>query len=109
MKTIHLGNLIKDYIDSKKIAKSSIARKLNKTDANILYYQKQPSLQVHIVTSLCHALRHNFFYDLAAQLPKEYTTSVPEDHTKDNIIAQLKEEIKTLTTEKEILLQTFKK
>ncbi len=109
MNTIHLGNLIKNYIDHKQIAKSALARKLNKTDANILYYQKQPSLQTNILLNLCDALHHNFFYDLAALLPSDYTTSVPQDHTKEDIIAQLQQEITILKAEKEMLLQTFKK
>jgi hypothetical protein len=109
MRPIHLGNLIKEYLDGKKIAKSALARKLNKTDATILYYQKQPSLQVHILQNLCHALQHNFFQDIAAQLPTSYSTSVPINHTKDDIIAQLQQEIIILKAEKEVLLQAFKK
>lgn len=109
MEPIHLGDLLKNYLDSNKIYKSSLARKLNKADNVILYYQKQASLQTSILFELCHALKHNFFQDIAAQLPNNYTTSVPEDHQKDDTIAQLEQQILILQAEKEVLLQAFKK
>ncbi|NHN27724.1 hypothetical protein FIA58_018740 [Flavobacterium jejuense] len=109
METLHVGKLLKDYIDSKKIAKSALARKINKDDSTIAYYQKKASLPVSVLLTLCHALKHNFFQDLANTLPSSYSGSVSESDTKDTTIKQLQEEIKILKAEKEVLLQVLKK
>lgn len=109
METVHVGKLLKDYLDSKKIAKSALARKINKDDSTIVYYQKKASLPVYVLFTLCHALKHNFFKDLAASLPSSYSSSVSESDVKDNTIIQLQEEIKILKAEKEVLLQVLRK
>ena len=109
METLHIGNLIKKQIDSRKIAKSALARKIKKTDATILYYQRQASLKTDIILNLSIALKHNFFQDLADLLPSSYSAAHPETDMKDATIAQLQEEIKILKAEKEVLLQVLKK
>jgi hypothetical protein len=50
------------------------------------------------------AVEHNFFADLAAQLPQTYTTNVPEDTTQAQRIAQLEEENRILKTKVDTLL-----
>ena len=74
-----------------------------------MYLQKRPSLQTQSLWELCHALQHNFFQDIAALLPTNYSTTAKESHTKDDTIAQLQQEIIILKAEKEVLLQVLKK
>lgn len=100
----HIGSLIKSYIDRNKISKAALARKINRTDSAVLQLQKRASLQLGIVMELSHALKHNFFADIAAQLPETYTTDAPADNTDKEKIARLEQEIIILKAEKAVLL-----
>ena len=100
----HIGSLIKSYIDRNKIVKAALARKVNRTDSGVLRLQKQASLQAGIILELSHALKHNFFADIAAQLPATYTTDAPVDTTDTEKIAALEQEIIILKAEKAVLL-----
>ena len=104
MGDFHLGSLIKSYIDRNRISKAALARKIGRTDSTILKLQKRPSIQVGIVIELSHALKHNFFADIAAQLPAAYTTEAPEDTANKETIARLEQEIIILKAEKAVLL-----
>ena len=104
----HMGKIIKEYIDRRKVSKAALARKIKRSDSTILEYQKSATLQVGIVLELSHALKHNFFADVAALLPATYGTSVPTDTTKDERIAQLELEVTVLKAEKAILLEAIK-
>lgn len=105
--TLHIGQLLKNYIDSNKIFKSVLARKLNSRDAQIIRYQKSASLKTEILLALCHAMKHNFFTDVAALLPADYSTDVPKDTTAEDQINQLKDQIKTLEAERNVLKQVL--
>ena len=50
-------------------------------------------------------MKHNFFADLAAQLPPDYTTTAPKSTAIDEEIAQLKNKIQILEAEKNMLLE----
>jgi hypothetical protein len=106
---LNTGALLLHYFTKNRIRKAALARKLNKNISNIMYYQKQPSLQTQILWELSHVLEHNFFLDIAAQLPNTYSTSAPTTNIKDTTIAQLQQEITILKAEKEVVLQAFKK
>ncbi|MES2545264.1 MAG: hypothetical protein V4548_10290 [Bacteroidota bacterium] len=60
-----------------------------------------------ILLSLCHALKHNFFQDIAALLPASYTTDVAVDTTIAEEITALKLEITILKAEKAVLIQVL--
>ena len=104
---VHIGAIIKAYIDTHGIFKSLVARKLNKRDSEILRYQKSASLKTEILLALCHAMKHNFFADVAALLPGDYSTDVPKDTTAEEQITQLKDQIKTLEAERNVLKQVL--
>ncbi|WP_264565852.1 hypothetical protein [Flavobacterium sp. N3904] len=53
-------------------------------------------------------MEYNFLMDIAVQLPKSYTTDAPIDVTAANEIEALKEKIKLLEAEKQILLQVIR-
>lgn len=105
----HFGHLFKTFIKSRKISKAALARKINRDDSTILYYQKHASVQLAIVWQLSHALKHNFFADMAAQLPAAYTTNVPLDTAKDERIAELEEQLKLLQAKYEAVVEVVKR
>lgn len=102
--TLHFGAIVKKYIDKNKIAKASLARKLNISGSAIIAYQKSASLKTSTLLELTHALKHNFFQDIASMLPANYSTDAPIDQTKDRRIAELELENMILKAEKAVLL-----
>ena len=102
--SLHFGAIVKQYIDKNKITKASLARKLNISGSAIIAYQKSASLKTGTLLELSHALKHNFFQDIASMLPRAYSTDVPVDQTKDQRIAELELENMILKAEKAVLL-----
>jgi hypothetical protein len=100
----HLGNLLKTYYKTNRINKSGLARAMNRSRATVQDYEERKSLQCNVLWDICVAVEHNFFADLAAQLPQTYTTNVPEDTTQAQRIAQLEEENRILKTKVDTLL-----
>lgn len=100
----HLGNLLKTYYKTNRINKSGLARVMNRSRATVQDYEERKSLQCNVLWDICVAVEHNFFADLAAQLPQTYTTNVPEDTTQAQRIAQLEEENRILKTKVDTLL-----
>lgn len=106
---VNFGQILENYIKQNKISKASLARAINRTDNAILYFQKKISIQSSIILELCNALKHNFFMDIAAQLPVEFTTNASIDTSKDLRIAALENEIALLKAREEVLLLAFKR
>jgi len=106
---IHVGAIIKKYFVDAKIYKSALARTLGVNDAVVLAYEKRTSTTTATLLKLSHALKHNFFGDIAALLPKDYTTTAPVDNSNSIKIAQLEQEIIMLNREKNLLLEALKK
>ena len=106
---IDTGKMILDYITKNKMSKTEIGNKIDRTALSILGYTRNKSVQTGILLSISHATKHNFFRDIADQLPAEYTQTQPEDMTlhneKDALIAQLQEEVKVLKIQNEVLMK----
>lgn len=105
----HIGQMLKTYIDKRKVAKSALARKIKRKDSTIIHYQNSASLQISIVHEICHALKHNFFADIAAQLPATYTTNAVADNTQTERIAQLEHENALLQAKYDALVEVMRK
>ena len=103
VKAPNIGSMLRTYYKKHKINRAALARKLNLHRVTVAKYDARSSLQVHILWDVAVALQHNFFADLAAQLPKSYTTYVPEDTTQAQRIAQLEDENKILAGQLELL------
>lgn len=69
---------------------------------------RNESIQTGILLDICYALKHNFFKDIANQLPDDFTTTNPTDKSliseKDQLIAQLQEENKVLKIQNDVLM-----
>ena len=72
---LHIGNLLTHYFNTKRTRRASLARLMNVHIATILGYQKKESLQTKTLMAMATILKHNFFMDIAMQLPQEYTTT----------------------------------
>ena len=107
--TLNFGTLFENYLKKNKISKAALARAIGRNDNAILYFQKKNSIQAGIIIALCHALKHNFFMDIAHQLPKEYTTTALVDSSKEEEIARLKQELIVLKAREEVLLKAFER
>lgn len=106
---INAGQILENYIKNNKISKAALSRALKCDDSNILYYQKRKSLQTKTILELSNILKHNFFMDIAAQLPQEYSTTAIADTTKDVKIKELENEIALLKAREEVLLLAIRK
>ena len=106
---ILFGPLLKNYLTLHKISRASLARRLGVDDSAISRYQKSEAINFQIIASLSHALKHNFFADLADLLPESYSKDETKGMEKDARIASLQREIEILKAEKLVLLEAFKK
>jgi len=102
-----VGEIIRQYLKTNKISSAALARKLNVGDGTILSYQKSSGGNNATLIILSHALKHNFFADIAALLPKTYSSTAPIDNNSSLKIAQLEQEIIILKAEKAVLLQAM--
>ena len=99
----NVGNMLKNYYHSKRVNKAALARKINRTSTTVQKFDTRRSLQCNVLWDISVALQHNFFADIAAQLPQSYTTNLPETNNPAHRIAQLEEENKTLAGHLELL------
>ena len=102
------GELFKTYFKQKRIRKAALARFLNRSVNTLSTYIKNDTIQTAVLWELCHALKHNFFADIAAQLPSTYTSNVSIDDSKDLRIAQLENELAISKAKYEALAEVMK-
>lgn len=103
--TPHIGKLLDTYYKKNRVNKAGLARVLNRNRSSVQNYEQSKSLQCSVLWNISLALQHNFFADLAAQLPSTFTTNAP-----DPTLA-LQEELEQLREENNILegkLETLK-
>lgn len=107
MLTIHIGELLSEYYNRKRIYKSVLARKTGIGYQTILQQCKEKTMQVDALVKISEVLGHNFFMDIAVQFPKTFTTNAPIDATSTNEIEALKERIRLLENENQVLLKVI--
>ncbi|WP_410004748.1 hypothetical protein [Aequorivita nionensis] len=105
-----LGKLLKTYFKKNRTRKSSLARIMGKTPDSVMRYQRQDNLYCKTLWQLSLGLNHNFFMDLAAQLPPNFTTNAPDPTLPlQERIAALEEENKLLNAKLETLKEVMRK
>src|SRR6187402_2812086 len=102
---INTGELLSEYYNRRRIYKSVLARKTGIGYQTILQQRKEKTMQVDALVKISEVLGHNFFMDIAVQFPKTFTTNAPIDQTTANEIEALKEKIKLLENENQVLLK----
>jgi plasmid maintenance system antidote protein VapI len=98
---VHIGSLIKQFIDKKYLKRTNIAYSMGVPNTAIYAYEKRNSIQTDTLIKLCHTLKHNFFMDIANMFPKDYTQNALSD--KDALLVQQTEEIHRLKLENDLL------
>ncbi|KJJ39569.1 hypothetical protein [Aequorivita vladivostokensis] len=106
----HVGQMLARRIKAQRISKAALARAVGRSGVTLLRFTQRPSLQTEVLWQLCTVMKHNFFLDLAAQLPPDFTTHAP-DSTRplQQRIAALEEENKLLKIKVETLMQVVRK
>jgi hypothetical protein len=107
MLNINTGELLSEYYNRKRIYKSVLARKTGIGYQTILQQRKEKTMQVDALVKISEVLGHNFFMDIAVQFPKDFTTNAPIDATTTNEIETLKERIRLLENENQVLLKVI--
>lgn len=97
------GQMLRDYINAHRIHQSAMARAMNRRVSCIMDYKKRKSMQTALLWEISIVLKHNFFLDIAAQLPVEFSTDAPYDASKDEQIARLTAENEKLRTERDLM------
>ena len=101
----HAGALLTNYIKTHRIYQSALGRVLGLRPASIQSYKRRAALQSDTLWSLSHALKHNFFADIAALLPAVFTTDALPDSAPAARIAELEEQVKLLTVERDVWMK----
>lgn len=105
----HIGKAFRAHIKKKHLKVGTVAHNIHREVNTVRAYYKRHSMQTSILWELSLALKHNFFADIAAQLPAECVVPVNETILeKDKEIAILKQEIERLKADKELLLMVVK-
>jgi hypothetical protein len=106
----HIGNMLRTHIKKHRLFRSVLARMLGRDYSTVHKYEKKQSLHCKLLWELSLAIKHNFFADLAAQLPPDFTTTAPDPTLPlQERIAALEEENKVLTTKVETLMAVMGK
>lgn len=105
-----IGKELKAYFKKHRTRKATLSKIMGKSSNSIMRYQKQDSVTCRILWHLSLGLNHNFFADLAAQLPADFTTYAPDPTLAlQEELEQLREENKLLRTQVETLKEVMRK
>lgn len=99
----HVGDMIATVFKNRRIRKAALSRMLGVAPSGVTGYVLRSTMQTDTLWKLSHALKHNFFADIASRLPADFASYVTPDTTKDDEIAQLKEEVARLKIEVAVL------
>ena len=103
------GMMLKAFFKKRRISKAALARTMNRAYKTLIAFTKGKTIQTALLWEISHALKHNFFADIATQLPDGYTTSAPADTAKDTRIAELQKENDLLQAKYDALVEVMRK
>jgi transcriptional regulator with XRE-family HTH domain len=72
----HNGQLVKQILETRKVTKSELARKLGVSAGGVNAYLRQPTLHAALLWKIGLILEHDFFTDLAAHFPQRTSTAL---------------------------------
>jgi hypothetical protein len=107
MANIHIGSMIKGFIDKRLLQRTAVAKKLDFYNTAIYGYEKRKSIHTDTLLNFCDAVQHNFFMDIALKLPKTYTQNEFSD--KDLEIENLKKQIEKLQNQNDLMKELLGK
>ena len=103
------GMMLISYFKEKRTRKSALARMLGKRPGTLASFTKNTTIQTTVLWGICHALKHNFFADMAAVFPENYTTNVKPNTAAAERIAELELQNTILKAEVAVLLKAINK
>lgn len=103
--TIDTGVLLADFIEKKFVNRTELAHKINRTNQMITRYTQNGSIQTSILVDICHALQHNFFQDIAHQLPENFTVNPQFNSSYTQRLKDLEQENAVLKIQNELLMK----
>ena len=106
--TIHIGQMIKEYIEHNNLVRTHITQRMNTPNTAIYAYEKRKHIHTQTLTRICYATDYNFFMDIANSLPKHFGYNTKLVSEKDMLIAKQTEEIYKLTLENNLLKELIK-
>jgi len=102
---INTGALLSDFIEKRFVNRTELALKINRTGQSITKYSQNDSIQTDILIEICHALEHNFFQDMANQLPENFTVNPQWDSAYRQKLKDLEQENAVLKIQNELLMK----
>lgn len=98
--------MVKREMQRRRISVSELSRALEINTSSVSGMLKSPSFQVQRLVELSEIMNYNFFREIAAHLP--YTDPVYVNESKQSEVEELKNKIKELEMENNILRKTLK-
>lgn len=105
----HIGKMLKRELKNKGMDFAGLARAMNKNRTGVWKYGKRDSLPLKLVWHLCIVLKHNFFAEMAAQLPADFAINLPPGTGANDRIAQLESENRDLQMQLDLLKEVLRK
>lgn len=106
---VNTGEMLLRFITKNHISRKVLGAKIGRNSLSVANYTKKSSIHTKLLLRICEATKHNFFRDIADQMPEDYTFTKPVDRTelieKEQLIAQLQEENKVLKIQNELLMK----
>jgi len=97
---VHVGHLVWWHLNKVRIPRSLLAKETNRSLTTVSRQLRKSSMQVAELFEFCHVVKYNFFEELAARLPAEYSAAATQAADKN---AAMEEEINRLLQENEAL------
>jgi hypothetical protein len=106
-KEIHVGKLLRKFVDERRINQSAQARRSGINARIVASYFKKSSIQISSLIKVCHGFKYNFLRQIADMLPPEYPPHPVNPLQTEN--DALKKEVEDLKKEIGILRDLLKK
>ncbi len=106
---LNSGKLIRATLESKGISQALLARMNHKHVSTIGDQLKRTTIQTNVLWELSLTLKHNFFAEIAALLPADFTPENAALAAKNLEIEQLQQKLERAQSEKELLMQLLKR
>lgn len=103
--TIDTGELLSDFIEKRFINRTELAGKISRTNQMITKYCQSSSIQTQTLLQLCYALEHNFFQDMAHQLPENFTVNPQWSSVHTQRLKDLEQENTVLKIQNDLLMK----
>jgi hypothetical protein len=92
----NIGEILARFYANKKLSMLQLGKSLGYETSTIMYHKTKADLNLTIIYKYSVYFKHNFFLDIAATLPKDYTTNAPQAETEMQQIEALTQELQSL-------------